>query len=215
MHADLFNPVLYRDNLRFSYRMLIGIKRPRLDGDIVKGRFMTDLVERVGHPRGRLIEEFVNLPADPENILRFTVENGPLENAVVPGSEFSFSLESFRATQENLVEMWRNPDQISECKVVDGAMRFHQGLITYTAGTLKSFLQFDLLTCPPERIKVCKWDGCGHPYFIAGDLKRRFCSVECSEEGRREVKRNWWEKNGQRAEKNRRIQKRKSAKHVA
>jgi hypothetical protein len=215
MHADLFNPALYRDNLRFSYRVLSGIKKPRLNGDIVKGRFMTDLVERVGHPRGRLIEEFVNLPTDRESILGFTAENGPLENPVAPDSEFSFNIRSFRVAQENFAKMWRNPGQISECKVIDGAMRYHQGLITYTAGSLKSFLQFDLLTCPPERIKVCKWEGCGHPYFIAGDLKRRFCSVECSEEGRREVKRSWWEKNGQRAEKNRRTLKSKEAKHVA
>jgi hypothetical protein len=215
MHADLFNPTLYRDNIRFSYRVLNGIKKPQLVGQTVKGRFMNRLVERLGHPRGRLVEEFVNCPTDPESILRFTAENGPLENAVVPDSEFSFSIRNFKAAQENFAEMWRNPDQISECRIVDGTMRFHQGLITYTAATLRSFLQFDLLTCPPERIKVCKWEGCGHPYFIAGDLKRRFCSVECSEEGRREVKRSWWEKNGHRAEKNRRIQRRKPAKHVA
>jgi hypothetical protein len=192
-----------------------GVKKPQLDGEIIKGRFMTRLGERLGHPRGRLVEEFVNLPTDPQSILRFTAENGPLENAVVPGSAFSFDIRSFRVTHDNFVEMWRHPDRISECEEINGAVRFHQSLITYTAGTLKLFLRFDLLTCPPERIKVCKWDGCGHPYFIAGDLKRRFCSVECSEQGRREVKRSWWEKNGQRAEKNRRIQKRKPVKHVA
>ncbi len=213
MSSDFFNPALRRDDRKFSYCVLSGIQEARLDGEIIRGRFRTNLVERLGAPRGRLIEQFINQPDNPESILCFTLQNGPLQQAVAPDIPFEFEIQSFRRAQENFRKMWQNPDQLAECNVEEGRMRFRQGSITYIAATLESFLRFDLLTCPVERLKACRRDGCSHPYFIAGDLKRRFCSVECSEEGRREVKRDWWQKHGQKWDANRRSARRKGVNH--
>jgi hypothetical protein len=199
MHSELFNPAFFSEQ-SFSYCVLSGVKDANFNGDILSGTFLKDLVERVGHPRGLLIEKLVNWPDDPESIRQFTLQYGPLEKDFVPDAEFSFDMQSFRVAQEHFRGMWRNLDQFSEWKMDDTTMRFHRGSVACRTRTLKTFLHFDLLTCPAERIKVCKREACEHPYFIADDLKRKFCSAACAEEGRRELKRDWWLKNGQRVD---------------
>jgi hypothetical protein len=188
-----FNPTLSRDDRKFRYTVLIGVLEAQLNGSVIRGRFSENLAERGGEPGRRLVAEFVNWPDDPESVLNFITMYGPLDAPAAANTTFALNLHDFSDAQEDLREMWRNRDQLPEWKLTEGRMLFHEGSVTYVAPTLRSFLRFDLLTCPPERLKICKRVGCRHPYFIAGDLKRRFCSVECAEEGRREIKRIWWQ----------------------
>jgi hypothetical protein len=204
MRRAVVDSGLYRDNRKFSYFVLSGLQDARLEGKIIRGQFQLKLVERRGEPRGLLIERFLNWPTDPTSVLLFTKENGPLDDAVAPGSEFSFPIKTFLRAQEEFRKMWRKPEDFRECPMGRGSMRFSKDVIEFRAGDLRSFLHFDLQASHPERLRICKAEGCSHPYFIAGDLKRKFCSVECSEEGRRELKREWWQKNGQAWEANRR-----------
>jgi hypothetical protein len=204
MRRPAFHPSLFRDKRNFSYFVRSGIQDARLDGKIIRGQFQLELVERLGEPRGLLAEQFVNLPSDPASVLLFTKANGPIDYNVAPGSKFSFDIKSFTRAQEHFRKMWRKPEDFPECPMDGGGMRFSNDVIEYRAGNLRSFLHFDLQASHPTRLRVCKAEGCSHPYFIAGDLKRKFCSVECSEEGRRELKREWWQKNGQAWEANRR-----------
>jgi hypothetical protein len=188
-------------NLRreLQFLTLSGVEGVQLSGDVVIGQFKPKLVEIGGARKVGLIQSFVNWPDDTKSIVRFTRRYGPLEIPAVPGGPFEFHLDAFKAAQEHLWEIWGNPRKHSNLELLGlgGSLRFHRGSITYTAPTLYAYLFADLATSPVERVRICKWEECPHPYFIAGHLKQQFCSDECAEEGQRVLKREWWEKNGQ------------------
>jgi hypothetical protein len=176
-----------------------GVEGVQFSGDAVIGQFKPKLVEIGGTRKVELIESFVNWPDDAESIVRFTCKYGPLQIPAIPGAPFEFHLDEFKAAQEHFREIWRSPRNHSDLELLGlgGSFRFHQGSITYTAPTLYAYLNADLTTSPAERVRICKREECRHPYFIAGHLKRQFCSDECAEEGQRALKREWWEKHGQ------------------
>ena len=172
--------------------MLKGIEVADLHGEVIRGRFKTNLKEWVERPGSRLVEAFVNWEDDPESIRRFTRQYGPLHEAAIPGSEFEFDVSRFRLAQNHFREIWRDLDMFKEFDVKEGTLHFSQGTITYTAKTICAFLHFDLLAAAPEQIKFCAREACPHPFFIAGDdIRRRFCSDDCRLYRDRELKRTW------------------------
>jgi hypothetical protein len=199
---SLFIPKLAKDGRPFRYSTLTGIEDARIVGSSVFGHFQSSLCERLAEPTNRLVASFVNWPTNPKDVLRFTMQNGPLDDTATSGAEFTIAIDRFIEVQEELRQLWRNPLDPPEWNVKAGKIRFSGGSIIYVAKDLRTFLHFDLMTAPADRLKVCARVGCQHPYFLAGDLKRRFCSVECREDNRRAAKRNIWKQKTSRSEKN-------------
>jgi hypothetical protein len=190
----MLTPALHPRNLQL--RTLLGVEEAKQVGDEIVGRFKDELTAFEGKREGRLIDKFLNWPDDTKSILRFTRKYGPLEIAAKPKNTFRFPEADFRSAQQRLGKMWRSQDIHPEKEIKGGTLLFRQGTVTYSAPTLFMYLYVDLVTLPIDRVKICKRDGCVHPFFIAGHLKQRFCSDECAEVGQRELKKEWWDKNG-------------------
>jgi hypothetical protein len=186
-------------NRELRFLTLTGVGGVELSGDAVIGHFKPKLKEFAAIPDTSLVQVFVNWPDDSNSIVRFTRKYGPLEVLPVPGAPFEFHVDAFRTAQKHFREMWGNLRKHSNLELLTrgASLRFHQGSIIYTAPTLDRYLYVDLATSPVERMRLCKREGCQHPYFIAGHLKQQFCSDECAEEGQRALKREWWDKHGQ------------------
>jgi hypothetical protein len=183
---------------KLGLRISIGAKDTRQVGDEIVGHFKSVLVPFEGEREGRLIDKFLNWPSDPESIAQFTRKYGPLEIATVPGNEFRFHVTDFSRVQRQLQTIWKDINAHTAHNLMKGgSLHFRGGSVSFIAKTLFWYLYMDLITLPIERVKICKRDQCVHPYFIAGHLKQRFCSDECAEEGQRELKKEWWDKNGQ------------------
>jgi hypothetical protein len=184
---------------KFDLRTSLGVDHAKEMGSEIEGQFKGALVEFDGEREGRLIQKFLNWPDDPQSILRFTRKYGPLEIAPVRGKAFQFPFTGFTRVQDQLRTIWRHLDKHAQRDLYEGGSLLFRGggTVSFIAKTLYWYLYVDLITIPIERAKICKRDTCVHPYFIAGHLKQRFCSDQCAEEGQRELKRSWWDKNGQ------------------
>jgi len=203
----MLTPSTFPRNLDLS--TLVGVKNAKQTGDEIMGQFKRDLLPFNGIPEGRLIDKFLNWPSDPQSIAQFTRDYGPLKIAAEPGKEFRFPLSEFGSLQRQLRTIWKHLDTHTGRDLwKGGSLLFSQGSVSFNAKTLFWYLYVDMITVPTERAKLCKRDQCVHPYFIAGHLKQRFCSDECAEEGQRELKKEWWEKNGQAWRVNRRKEER-------
>jgi len=192
----MLTPALSSRNVRFC--VLAGVEDVRLVGKEVVGRFQANLKEFYGPPRRRLIEDFLNWPHDPEDVLRFTSKYGPLRGAAVEGTAFAVSWFPWYADQRVLQNLWRNRSILrsSASESVEGSLELRQGSLTYTASDLYTFLYLDLVTCEAKRLRICKRGDCPHRYFIAGHLKQRFCDEKCAQWGQREWKKHWWTEHG-------------------
>lgn len=187
-----------KSSRRFRFCVLAGVEDVRILGNELAGRFQANLKEFYGPPNRRLIEDFLNWPHDPENILRFTRRYGPLRNPPVGGASFAVSWFPWYADQRFLQNLWRNKSILrsSEWEPSDGSLAFRQGWLTYTTPDLYTFLYMDLVTCEAKRLRICKRTDCPHPYFVASHLKQRFCDEKCAQWGQREWKKQWWTEHG-------------------
>jgi hypothetical protein len=181
---------------------LTGVQSAQLSGNKVRGKFDTTLAEYRTTGDVRLIEPFLNWPNDPEEILRFTRIHGPLHEKPVAGQEFEFEVSDFKTVQRKFRNLWRNSKKRTASAMdilneLGGQVRFSAGLVTYIAPNLYAYLYADLMTSPKERVRVCKRNGCGNPYFIARHLNQEFCNHECAEFAKRAWSKEWWQKRGQ------------------
>jgi hypothetical protein len=193
----MFTPGLYQDHRKLRLFTPLGVDDVGCDGTVVSGHFKASLHEFAGEKDGRLVERFANWPDDVESIVSFTRQYGPLHGAAKESCKFAFLLEEFRESQVYFRDLWKRPERLAQLELPDGKLRFVGGTVTYAATDLFKYLQCDLLTNAPERIRICRRDGCAHPYFIAAHLKKQFCGPECQEEGHRSAKRDWWQRRGQ------------------
>jgi hypothetical protein len=192
----MFTPAVYRDRNNFRLVTMVGVRSARRSGNVISGHFKAKLAELTGAIEANLVETFVNWPNDSDNILGFTRQYGPLKLPATENGDFSFPIEDWKQSQAYFHELWKQPKTLEKLGVPDGTLRFSRGTITYEATDLFRYLQFDLLMNESERVRVCRRIGCSHPYFVAAHLKKRFCSPECAEEGQKEAKREWWQRNG-------------------
>jgi hypothetical protein len=191
----MLTPSSFPRNL--GLRIWLGVEDAILVGGEIIGQFKNQLPLFEGLPEGRLIDKFLNWPSDPESIAQFTRSYGPLEKAAAPGSVFQFHVTEFSRLQRQLRTIWKDIDAQTEHDLMEGgSLQFRGGSVSFIAKTLFWYLYMDLITIPIERVKMCKRDQCVRPYFIAGHLRQRFCSDECAEAGQRELKKEWWDKNG-------------------
>jgi len=195
----------------FRFCTLAGVKEAALEGSNIVGRFRSELQEFYGPPRHKLIEEFLNWPDDNEGILRFTrkygpvLEYDPLRPEPVSNGTFEFPVVGWKVNQQFFRDMWARMRRFPDWQPQGGTLAFRNGQLIYTAPNLYMFLYMDLVTSDTKRLRICKRPDCPNRYFIAGDLKQRFCSTTCAEWGQRELKKRWWNEHGEawRAEKRR------------
>jgi hypothetical protein len=164
----------------------------------ITGRFAANLKEFYGPSNGRLIEHFLNWKTDLESILRFTSKYGPLRNKPVGGAEFEVSWFDWKLDQRRLQNLWerRRVFEFSEPESSGGSLVLGKDWLTYRALNLFVFLSMDLATCESKRLRKCKHPDCPNPHFIATHLKQKFCSEPCAAWGQKELKKQWWAKNG-------------------
>lgn len=56
-------------------------------------------------------------------------------------------------------------------------------------------IMFYFKTVVADRAKVCQAASCPAPYFIPRLHWRKYCSIDCTREGKREAKLKWWHEN--------------------
>jgi hypothetical protein len=185
---------------KFRFCTLAGVEDAQLvSRNKLVGRFQANLTEFYGPPKGRLIEDFLNWPSDPESILRFTRKYGPLQATPVGNAEFEVFWLQWQLDQRRLRSLWqrRRVFDLSDGESTGGALALGRGGLTYRAVNLFVFLYMDLVTCEAKRLRMCKRTDCPNPYFIASHLKQQFCGDKCAEWGQREWKKQWWKEHGE------------------
>jgi hypothetical protein len=188
----------YSKSRKLCFDLLGGVATAYVFGNLISGEFKYDQVEFRDGPKSRMLEAFVNLPDDPTDMLNFTRKYGPpLAIPVVPGGPFSFTLDDFRSSQAYFRGIWMKPRKLDDWEENDGRLRFEGDTLTYTSTSLFTYFRCVFAINDPERMMVCKRDGCLHPYFIAAHLKKQYCSIQCAGEAQKRAKRDWWQRSGQ------------------
>jgi hypothetical protein len=182
----------------------IGTEGVRLEGMRVFGRWQSELSPWWGNwGRNRvLLQDFVNWPDSPKEIVHFTKSYGPLDSDGVEGKDFSFSVQGWQSTQKRFRLMWESRSGKANVSTTIGGLElpydlnFHEGKLTFFAKRLEGFLLLELITAPAERLRKCARPGCENPYFVARHLKQTYCSSVCATWAQAEWKKNWWGEKG-------------------
>jgi hypothetical protein len=178
----------------------IGTESVRIEGTEVIGRWQQALRTFKGLRNRLLVEDFVNWPDDPHEIVRFTTAYGPLLQEAEEGREFRFSMDEWRHAQKMLQKMWESRAGRASLttNVPGGPYRIvvHNRTLAFLANSLEGFLVMDLVMAPANRLRKCQRPGCPNPYFVARHLKQHYCSPLCAEWAQARWKKQWWEKKG-------------------
>jgi len=70
------------------------------------------------------------------------------------------------------------------------------GRVLVVTSSLWRLIQFAWCSVPIDHVRICANPECKAPYFVAKDLRQRFCSEICAQWGQREWKRQWWAAKG-------------------
>jgi hypothetical protein len=206
-------------DIRFYYKR--GVQSAEVvEGDRIRGQWANVLDHYTGKTAAGEssveITKFANCPADAESVRGFTLKYGPLDQEAVEGEPFTeFYLTSWRNEQRKFRDRWRflvtspklmaqdfgqefDPKDESmeglEFRVEPGEeFRYRDGCLHYRCLHLLRFMQLDLLTTPFGRLRVCANKNCLSPYFIASDLRMRYCGLdECLTWGKRQSSLSYW-----------------------
>jgi hypothetical protein len=205
--------------IRFYYKR--GVQSAEVvEGDRIRGKWADVLNDYTGKTAagelGVEITDFVNCRADAESVCTFTLKYGPLDQEAVEGEPLTeFSLTCWQKEQKKFRDRWRflitgpklmaqdlgqefDPKDESkeglEFRVEQGEeFRYRDGCLHYRCLHLLRFMQLDLLTTPFGRLRVCANPNCRSPYFIASDLRMRYCGLdECLTWGKRQSSLSYW-----------------------
>lgn len=162
-----------------------------------------------------LIEQFANWPDEPQKILQFTKRFGPLYLPATGDEQFEFSLSEWLAHQREFRARWeeymRKPGPIRlidyEELEADLGERFTFVFsdLSYRVSTLFRMLVLDLYSRPRNRIRKCALAECQNPYFFATHLRQGYCSEPCVAIAQKEIKREWWKREGSEERRRRRL----------
>lgn len=187
----------------------VGTEGVGVVGEKVIGRWGSQLTDFYG-PRGRLlVEDFVNWPSDPKQIVRFTALYAPLSwhrevsfQKAQPGRPFQFELDDWRHSQKFFKTVWEaavlNDPPVRSVNILpeNDVITMRDGKLVYVAGMLRTFLAMELFKLSPERLRKCPRPGCETPYFVARHLRQQYCSPACAEWAQAQWKKQWWEEEG-------------------
>jgi len=177
----------------------IGTESVRVQGEHVLGRWGQQLKNFTGL-RGRvLVEDFLNVLDDPDEIARFTKIYAPLDSEPSEGAEFRFSLQHWQALRSKFRALWEGRAGRSVSTTFSGSsydVSVRDRSIVFHAKTLEGFMLIELATTDAKRLRKCVRPDCQNPYFIARHLKQQYCSTSCAEWAQVRWKKKWWEDKG-------------------
>ena len=194
----------------FAIEVETGAANVLLTGDYISGKWLSaPTVVRIGSPRPVTIEllnatESVSVNRYPEMALKFTKKFGALTSPYCSGLSFSFSIAEWRNRQAALRATWafashagRHAIPISIPVDKGEHFGFNAGRLSFHTQRLDTFISLEIASVPAPRLCVCanRLRGCKSPFFIADDLRERYCSETCAQEGKRLAKLRWWNKN--------------------
>jgi hypothetical protein len=181
-----------------KFYTLVGFAGVRIEGDGVVGNWDLNPKKLWGSSDARLVQDFVNWRSEPEAILKFAKQFGPIWGFRKPGREFGYSFSGWKRRQDMVRTLWRGAGSAGTVIPPDhGALVYEDGRLVLAPYTLFTFLCMELATCPSARLRICDVPGCPTPYFVARhDLRTKFCSTACAGTRQREWKRIWWKENG-------------------
>lgn len=178
--------------------VLAGVEDVHVDGDLVVGRWKSNLTPLDYSRQTRLAEQFLNWQSDPKSIVVFTQKYGPIKEWPRKGHPFQFRVDGWSKIQESLQRFWETRGSISEWEITraGGSLAYRNKKLIYTAPTLFDLLALEIVTCPVERRRKCARPDCQNPYFFAKHLRQNFCSDQCGVWGQRQSKLKWWREHG-------------------
>jgi hypothetical protein len=190
----------------FGFSVLVGTESATLEGERIIGKWAAHpRVWRGGKPT--LTERFLGVPSwDPDSILRFTKDFGPLTYPLEKWSEggaFEFSLKDWAKKQSGLFWWWDSfaarvslPSTTVVAPVVvettaRDQFQIGRGSITFRCANIEHYIGLEIATLPPELLRTCLNTDCNRR-FIARDSRERYCSDKCSATGRNRAKLRYW-----------------------
>jgi hypothetical protein len=202
--------VLEQRPSNFGIEVECGASEVSLEGDSISGKWLSvPKVVRIGAPRPVAVEllnatESVSVDRFPEAALKFTKEFGALTSPFRSGETFRFSVSDWIVKQKGLQTVWAMVSRASRNAVPVNVFAdsreyfsFRAGRLTFRTQSLDTFVSLEIASVSPPRLCVCanRLQGCKAPFFIAGDLRERYCSETCAQEGKRLAKLRWWNEN--------------------
>jgi hypothetical protein len=194
-------------NAPVSFVTLVGVERARLDGDRVVGKFGELREKTIANPR-RFCADFANHRDDPDSILKFTQELGPLDCPTATGESFEFKLDDWRSFHDSFRNFWTALANVPATAIdsgsvvptrADEAVLFSEHGIRYRA-KLGRVLTFAFATIPIHSLRICAKPDCGR-FFVAWHPKEKHCSAPCKAWAEREANLRCWHKNKAKYEK--------------
>ena len=184
----------------FYFFVLAGVTKVRLmkEEKMIVGQWKKRLTE-VNSPSHEVIVRFLNWSNEPEDVLEFIKTFGPLHDTPQPGEEFRIHTDVLWADQRHFRDLWENLKKYPNWEVPQkkGHLAYRRGRLLYETSCLYDFLYLDLVTCPDERLRKCLRPDCKTPYFLALNLKRKYCSEACTHWAQSKSKREWWGRDGE------------------
>jgi hypothetical protein len=146
--------------------------------------------------RGHLLaQRFANSPSDARSILEFTRRWGPIFGNPYDGRKgFQLPVDSWAGTQQAFRQLWRVVQRTgaSPFEPESIVVEFVKGLPLLQCPDLYTFMCFELMS-NASKLRICKREDCGKPYFLAQHGKEQYCSTKCANWAQSIWKKRWHE----------------------
>ena len=210
----------YLDTLsrKFAIAVECGVSDVCLKGKVITGKWRKSpkVWTPASSPRS-IAEELLNSTeavsvADlPRVAAEFTKKYGPIMMPFQSGGCFQFSVSEWLSKRAELEATWRlvsaarrnapaGGSPVKVCMDRGEYFEFSAGRLRFRTTHLDTYVSLEIAAVPKSRLRVCEnrlspSQGCKSPYFIATDLRNKYCSGTCSAAAVREAKRRWWNDN--------------------
>jgi hypothetical protein len=192
-----------RSPLRFCVRSA-SVATVSLEGTTVVGKWKNAHPALDNVSPERQLRRFANWSSDPDQILRFTKQHGPL---TVPsfgrGQRFSFGLSDWQRAQKKFRTLWDKQTTSAGRQYLLGGrwlsvatergeeLAFVFGQWEYVTSTLERLLLLGLMSTPYEKLRLCEKKSCKTRYFVASHGREKYCSPPCKAWAQRVAKAKW------------------------
>ena len=155
--------------------------------------------------------EAVSIEDVPRAVVEFTKKYGPITVPFRSGGCFQFSVPEWLSKRAELEATWRLVASARRSVPAGGSsvkvwmdkgeyFEFSAGRLRFRTTHLDTYVSLEIAAVPKSRLRVCEnrlnpLEGCKSPYFVASDLRKKYCSGICAAAAVREAKRRWWNDN--------------------
>src|ERR1700730_5773189 len=196
---------------RLEIAVECGASEVSLKANVISGRWCsTPKVVTPTSPRS-VVEDLLNstesvsVHAFGKVATDFTRRYGALALPYRPNEKFSFSLSDWIRDQKQMESVWHilsgqshAPSARTRVFMSEGE-RFEitAGHLSFRTVYLQTYAYLAMAAVPKRRLCVCanRLAGCKTPFFIAKDLRSKYCSDICAAEGEKASKLRWWNDN--------------------